>query len=36
MNYSKKHTKINQIHTGPRGWTKKLLQINGEDAVRQY
>lgn len=31
-----KHIKINQIHSGPRGWTKKLIQIHGEQAVYTY
>lgn len=28
--------KINEIHSGPRGWTKKLLNVYGEDVVRDY
>lgn len=30
------HTKINQVHSGPRGWTKKLLEIHGEQKVKSY
>ncbi len=32
----KKPIKINQIHSGPRGWTKKLIETHGEQAVYDY
>lgn len=28
--------KINKTYSGPRGWTKKLLENNGEKTVRSY
>lgn len=31
-----KHIKINDIYSGPRGWTKKLMEIHGEKKVREY
>lgn len=27
---------VNKIHAGPRGWSKKLIEIHGEQAVYNY
>lgn len=32
----KQHIKINEIHSGPRGWKSKLMEIHGEQKVREY